>query len=123
MAVEKKTTEIISYQHMINWSIGLFIVLSFFFLCVWLSKKTGLLTISSQKKLRTLTALSLGVREKLVLVQVGEKQLLLAVTPSRIEKLLLLEGDERLLENTATDENENTFALKLKQAMTGTTHE
>lgn len=123
MALEQKTAEIISYQHIINWSVGLLIVLALFFLCIWLSKKTGLLTLNSPQKLRVVSALSLGVREKIIVVQVGDKQLVLGVTPSRIEKLLLLEDEACLQEKISVTEAENSFAIKLKQAMTGSSDE
>jgi len=119
----KAAVNTVSYQHILNWSLGLVIVLSLFFVCVWLTKKTGLLSITPKENMRVVTGLSLGMREKLVLVQVGDKQLVLGVTPGRIDNLLLLEGDDQLCQETAASEKKNEFALKLKQLMAGSANE
>ncbi len=63
--------------------------------------------------LRIVSALSIGSREKLVVIQAGSDQLLLGVTPSRIEKLHLLEG--RLPEPSNRDMPD--FRQKLSAAM------
>jgi flagellar protein FliO/FliZ len=100
------------------WGIGLLIVLMVFFLCVWGVRKLGGLTVSSAEKMRVVSGLSLGMREKIVLLQVGKKQLVLGVTPGRIETLHVLEGDDCLLkEEIAPMTSENGFAQKLLQAM------
>jgi len=58
------------------------------------------------------------MREKVVLLQVGKKQLLLGVTPGRIDTLHVLEGEDCL--NTDTPQvniAESGFALHLLQAI------
>ena len=64
----------------------------------------------------------MGMREKVVLIKVGNKQLLLGVTPGRIDKLMELEGDERLFQEPAAHDG-SEFARKLLQAMRGKTGE
>lgn len=100
------------------WSIGLLIVLSVFFLCVWGIRKINGLSVSSAEKMRVVGGLSLGIREKIILLQVGKKQLVLGVTPGRIETLHVLEGDDCLhKEETVSATAETGFAQKLLQAM------
>lgn len=100
------------------WGTGLLIVLSIFFLCVWGVRKLSGLTISSAEKMRVVSGLSLGMREKIVLLQVGKKQLVLGVTPGRIETLHVLEGDDCLIkEEAASMPVESGFAQKLLQAI------
>lgn len=100
------------------WGTGLLIVLSIFFLCVWGVRKLSGLTISSAEKMRVVSGLSLGMREKIVLLQVGKKQLVLGVTPGRIETLHVLEGDDCLIkEEAASMPAESGFAQKLLQAI------
>jgi flagellar protein FliO/FliZ len=101
-----------------NWSLGLIIVLCVFFLCVWGVRKLGGLTVNGAQQMRIIGGLSLGMREKIMLVQVGEKQLILGVTPGRIQTLHVLENDECLLKASAIDAG-GGFGEKLMQAMKG----
>ncbi len=116
----KQTVRTVSSGDVLNWSVGLLVVLAIFFLSVWVLRKSGQLSIGGVEKMRVLSGLSLGMREKVVLLQVGQKQLVLGVTPGRIETLLVLEGDDRLLAHQPTEAGDgNNFSLKLKQAMKG----
>jgi flagellar protein FliO/FliZ len=101
-----------------NWSLGLLIVLGVFFLCAWAMRKLAGVNVGGSSKMRVLGGVSLGMREKVVLLQVGNKQLILGVTPGRIQTLHVLEGDDCLgSENDSL--METGFARKLKQAMKG----
>ena len=119
----KQTANTVSYTHVLNWAIGLIIVLALFLGCVWVMKKMGAIPVSTKDNMRVVSALSLGMREKVVLVQIGEKQLLLGVTPARVEKLLLLEGEDKLFQQIKGQGTETDFSSKFKQIMTGTTDE
>ena len=94
--IQKQTVRTVAYSDIAGWSIGLLIVLSVFFLCVWGVRKLSGLTVSGAEKMRVVGGLSLGMREKVILLQVGKKQLILGVTPGRIETLHVLEGDDCL---------------------------
>lgn len=94
--VPKQTVRTVSSGDMLHWSVGLLIVLGVFFLCVWGMRKLGGITVNGAGKMRVVGGLSLGMREKVVLVQVGKKQLILGVTPGRIDALHVLEGDDCL---------------------------
>ncbi|BBB25179.1 flagellar biosynthetic protein FliO [Amphritea japonica] len=90
---------------------GLLLVIGLIFLLAWLLKRfTG---ISGQhRSLQVVASLSLSAREKLVLVQAGDKQLLLGVAPGRVN--LLQSYDQPLIEpGVAMGE----FANKLQQAL------
>lgn len=113
----RQSTGIISYANVMQWLFGLILVLALFGVFVWLLRKSGTLAIESKSELAVLSAVSLGIREKLVLVKVGEKQLLLGITPGRVEKLLELEGDSRLFQNQAESGNSGLFAKKLQQIL------
>jgi flagellar protein FliO/FliZ len=104
--------------NILNWSLGLIIVLSVFFLCVWGVRKLGGLTVNGTEQMRIVSGLTLGMREKIMLVQVGKKQLVLGVTPGRIQTLHVLENDDCLVKTPALDARSG-FAEKLIQAMKG----
>ena len=122
-ADSKKPGEIVTYDHLLSWSLGLLIVLCLFFVCLWFMRKMGALPISAKQNMKVIAGLSLGMREKLVLVQVGDKQLVLGVTSNRIDNLLVLEGDERLFQEKHEGRVESEFAKKLKQLMAGSANE
>ncbi|MFP4161781.1 MAG: flagellar biosynthetic protein FliO [Ectothiorhodospira sp.] len=66
---------------------------------------------------RVLGSVSLGSRERMVLVQVGEQQLVLGVAPGQVRTLHVL---ERPLEpHGAEPTQENPFAARLRAAMSG----
>lgn len=107
----------------LQWLLALTIVLAIFAGLVWLVRKSGALPLNNKNQLAILAGLSLGVRERLVLVKVGDQQLLLGITPGRMEKLLVLEGDQRLFQNPETLSDQTSFAQKLEQVIKGHSHE
>lgn len=83
-------------------------------------RKLGGITVNNAEKMRIVGGLSLGMREKVILLQVGKKQLILGVTPGRIDALHVLEGDDCLnREESASMSVETGFAQKLAQVMKG----
>ena len=116
--MQKQTARTVASGDIAMWGIGLLIVLSVFFLCVWGVRKLNGLTVSGAEKMRVVGGLSLGLREKVILLQVGKKQLILGVTPGRIETLHVLEGDDCLIkEEPMSTAAETGFAQKLLQAI------
>jgi flagellar protein FliO/FliZ len=115
---EKQTLKTLSYGSMLNWLVGLILVLGIFFLCVWSMRKLNGLVVNNADKMRVVGGLSLGMREKVVLLQVGKKQLLLGVTPGRIDTLHVLEGEDCLnIETSQLNSAESGFAKHLLQAI------
>jgi len=116
--IPKQAARTVALSDIAAWSMGLLVVLSVFFLCVWGVRKLNGLTVSGAEKMRVVGGLSLGMREKVILLQVGRKQLILGVTPGRIETLHVLEGDDCLIkEDTVSAPAETGFAHKLLQAI------
>lgn len=101
----------------------LILVLAMFFGLMWLLRKTKKFNLLQRNELSVVSGLSLGVREKLVLVKVGNKQLLLGVTAQRIDKLLELDGEQRLYLKEAQQATEDSFADKLMQFMQNKSNE
>jgi flagellar protein FliO/FliZ len=111
----------VSSGDMLHWVGALLIVLAIFFLCIWGIRKLGGITVSGADKMRIVGGLSLGMREKVVLLQVGKKQLILGVTPGRIDALHVLEGDDCLssIKEQPSMAMDAGFAQKLMQVMKG----
>lgn len=103
-----------------QWGLALCSVLILFFICIWALRKLQGFTAGGTEKLKIVGGLAVGMREKIVVLEVGKKQLVLSVTPGRIETLLVLEEDDCLKrDSAAADIGENAFAQKLRQAMKG----
>ena len=73
-------------------------VLSLIVSIAWLLKRTGRFQMAAGGGLRVLGGLSMGSRERVVLIQAGETQLLLGVAPGRVQTLHVL--DQPLQLNT-----------------------
>lgn len=92
---------------------GLLLVLALIVAMAWLMKRSQHLHGMGQKQFKVIAALPLGTREKAVLLQVGEQQFLLGVTPQNVNFLSTL---EKPLDLNAGQANP-VFADKLKQFM------
>jgi flagellar protein FliO/FliZ len=119
------TVKTLATGDILNWSIGLVIVLGLFFLLAWLMKKLSGGTVAGSGKMQILGGLSLGMREKIVLLKVGDQQLVLGVSPGRIEKLHVLQGEDCLVPEPTTrlTETGSNFASKLADIMQGKNHD
>lgn len=71
--------------------ISLFLIILIIFISAWLLKRYNKLTGVTNGSLQVLGMLAVGQREKILLVQVGKKQLLLGATTSKITTLHELE--------------------------------
>lgn len=128
----KPAPRLLSSTDMLHWSGVLILVLGIFFLCVWgMRKLTGSAWANSSQKMQVLASLSLGVRERVVLIQVEKKQLVLAITPGRIKTLCVMDvtddfqkSDQLAAENNlksieTLSEPSSGFAQKLAQTIKG----
>lgn len=100
-----------------QWGLGLLLVLVIFLLCVAMLRKVQGIAGNGPEKMRIVGGIALGMREKVVLLQVGKTQVLLAVTPGRIQTLHVLEGDDCLPNVDQAALLDNSFAQKLMQAI------
>ncbi len=67
--------------------LGLALVLALIVLASWALKRFGAGTMTSGSAIKVLTAASVGPRERVVLVEVGDTWLLLGVAPGRVSSL------------------------------------
>lgn len=109
----------VGLHDVLQWGLALLFVLAIFSVFVWTLRKLSGLQVTGEAKMRVLGGLSLGMREKVVLLEVGNKQLVLGVTPGRIQTLVVLEGEECLTREQGKQAGSNLFAQKLMNAMKG----
>ena len=96
---------------LLQWLVSCFLVIGLILLLAWLLKKSRLVPAMAQNQLRVISVLPLGNREKLLVVKVGEQQVLLGMTPTSINLLCQLETP--LAEQAATV----PFAAQLAKLM------
>jgi flagellar protein FliO/FliZ len=79
-----------------RWLAGLATVLAAIVLCAWLLRRLGRFSRLAPGRFRVLGAVSLGARERAVLLQAGGKQLVVGVAPGRVQTLCVLEGADQI---------------------------
>lgn len=97
--------------------IGLFIVLVLIVVLAWFAKKMNRFHSLTDDSLKIIGGLSMGSRERVVLLQVGEEQLLLGISPGRINTLHVLGSALEQTRNQTDSAGGNSFFDKLKTTM------
>ncbi len=93
---------------------GLILIVALILVLAWLMKKFNLNQQSHSGLIKIIAGLSIGTRDRIVLLQIGEEQILVGLTPGRIEKLHTL---AQPLEVTGEREVSGSFASKINRLM------
>lgn len=98
---------------------GLVAVLAVILILAWLLRRFGNFSRLAPGSFCVLAAVSLGARERAVLLQAGGKQLVLGVAPGRVETLCVLENSDIIPVETGmpVDKAEASFAERLNEMM------
>lgn len=91
-AVKKTSIDAFSMMNMLNMFMGLAVVIALILGLAWVLKKYGKVSGSNVVDMKVLGGLSLGTREKAILIEVDNTRLLVGVTPGHIQTLHVL-GD------------------------------
>jgi flagellar protein FliO/FliZ len=84
-------TDPMSSGYLLKLVIGLLMVLALIFVFAWAARKMRLTPAGQQGVIRVLSAISVGQRERIALIQVGDEQILIGLSPGRIQTLHHLE--------------------------------
>jgi len=99
---------------LIQTTLGLLVVLAVIGGAAWAFKRFGNFQTGAQGKLKIVGGISLSSRERVVLLQVGDQQLVVGVAPGQIQTL-------HVLDQPLPTENENesapNFSARLQSAM------
>lgn len=106
-------TQPLSANYLIQYALGLVVVLVAVLSLVWILRRVGRLQSSAGGVLKTLGGLSLGARERVVLIQVGDAHLLLGVAPGRIETLYVLDHPQLNQSVLSSKKQPSKFAQRL----------
>lgn len=95
---------------------GLLVVLGLMWAAWWLVKRTGFSRMASGVKMKVVGGLSIGSRERIMVVEIGEQWLVLGVTATQINTLATL-PKQALPEGEAGENGTPPFAAWLKKTM------
>ena len=104
-------------QHLVQVTLGLVLVLVASFFIAWLLRRTGKFYSQTGGQFRILGGLSMGARERIVLVQLADTQILVGVAPGSIRKLHVLSGDEKISVPTRENGKGETFSERFNQLL------
>jgi flagellar protein FliO/FliZ len=95
-----------------NITIGLFLVLGLIFALAWLFRRYGNISTLNRSDIKILGGVSLGTKEKAILLEVEGEKILVGVTPNQVTRLHVLsfQQDEVLKADNIED-----FAVRLQQ--------
>jgi len=82
----------LSTANLVNTAFGLAVVLGLMLALAWLVRRFVQVPGAGKGQIQVLGGVSLGSREKAVLVNVDGRRLLLGVAPGRVQTLLVLDG-------------------------------
>jgi flagellar protein FliO/FliZ len=106
--------EPISSPYLLKLTGGLILIVALILLLAWLVKKFNLNQQSHSGLIKIIAGLSIGTRDRIVLLQIGEEQILVGLTPGRIEKLHTL---AQPLEAPGEQVVSGSFASKINRLM------
>ena len=86
--------------------LGLIVVIAFIFFVAWLTRKLKLMQhFTTGYQIKNLATLSLGAREKICLIEVGNKQVLVGIAPGRVNQIHVF--DEQIAPESEEHSNVN----------------
>ena len=90
---------------------GLVFVLILAVAAIWVLKKIQRFPVTASNGIKMVGSMSIGQRERLIVVQLGEEQLLLGVTPGSVNTLHVLQSP---LPNPTGNKSERVFSFQEK---------
>ncbi|MHB1239307.1 MAG: flagellar biosynthetic protein FliO [Gammaproteobacteria bacterium] len=110
----------LGFSALLHLSVGLLAVLALIVLSAWAYRRLAGVPRGISGALRILGGLSMGTRERIVLVQVGSEQVLVGVAPGRIQTLHVLEHP--IDADTTPEPGDSRFSERLAAAIRSRRH-
>lgn len=108
---------------------GMAVVVGLIFGCAWLARRFGLQRLGGGHLVKVVSSASVGQRERVVVVEVGDTWLVLGVTPSQVNTLHTLPAQAHAAGTSAAQANASAlhnpvelFARKLRESLSGKSH-
>lgn len=103
----------VSTGYLLKLTAGLVITVLFIFGLAWLMKKLQLTQHSQNGLIKIVSAISVGHRDRIALVQVGDEQILVGLTPGNMQKLHTLKN--KVVPQTPEHTETQNFTEKFNQ--------
>ncbi len=113
-ALPTDSTNLISRNELLRLITGLLVVLLIIVCLSWIVKRLNIVKLSTSKGFQSIASMTLGAKEKIILLKVGDRYLLIGVGASTVSTLHDF-GEQLPLGFDA--ENKTTFAELLKSAV------
>jgi flagellar protein FliO/FliZ len=108
---------------------GMAVVVGLIFGCAWLARRFGLQRLGGGHLVKVVSSASVGQRERVVVVEVGDTWLVLGVTPSQVNTLHTLPAQANAPTASAAQAGASAlnnpvelFARKLRESLSGKSH-
>ncbi|MBU2706857.1 flagellar biosynthetic protein FliO [Zooshikella marina] len=105
------TTPPTAWGMLIQVILALTVVLLVIFAAAWVVKRTGAIKPMTSPVIKNLAVMSVGSKERLVLVQIGDKQILLGISPAGMNTIHVF--DQPIV--TTKQEANNDFSKRLME--------
>ena len=96
-----------SVSYVIQILISFLIVISFIFFLAWLMRRTGRFGYGNKQTIKIKSSMSLGMREKILLIEVGGANIVVGVAPGQVRTLHVLDGMAEVNETDVNSRVEN----------------
>ncbi|MBI3771255.1 MAG: flagellar biosynthetic protein FliO [Gammaproteobacteria bacterium] len=97
--------------------IGLSFVIAVIIGIGWLAKRYGTLKMGSDNALIIRSGISVGQKERVVLIEIGDEQILVGVAPGNVTKLHVLKNKVAINRDVSTMPDGGQFLDRLKKVM------
>jgi flagellar protein FliO/FliZ len=114
---ENPVADPLAFSSLVQLTLGMLAVLAIIIGLAWILKRSGRFQVTAGGGLKILGGLSMGARERVVLLQVGETQLLVGVSPGSVKTLHVL--DTPLVHGNEAGSEGSGFAQQLGAMLSG----
>lgn len=76
--------------------VSFLVVIGFIFFMAWLMRRSGRFSYGSGQVIKIISSMSLGMREKILVIEVGGENIVVGVAPGQIRTLHVLDGNTQL---------------------------
>ncbi len=113
-ALAQTTIEPGATDHLLKVTLGLGVIVALIFLVAWVVKRMGYMQFGGNNQFKVVSSLAVGQRERLLVIAIGDEQIMVGVSAGRINKIHELKEHIDTANKAPTTTH---FANKLKQAI------
>lgn len=107
---EMSTSNHLAVTNPLTVALALIFIVGLIFFIAWLAKRLSASSFSGNQPMKTLASLSVGTRERVVLIEVAGQQLLVGVAPGRVTPIHVFE--EQVVDGSISP---SVFASKFQE--------